>query len=89
MLWNILVAFSAAVFSSMGVGGGAILLLYLTAFSGMEQLKAQEMCIRDRLYRAATNKEIIQGTAYFFISPPILSVSKNVLDFVSISKLLL
>ena len=41
MLWNILVAFSAAVFSSMGVGGGAILLLYLTAFSGMEQLKAQ------------------------------------------------
>ena len=38
---NMLVAFISGAFSSMGVGGGAVLLLYLTAFAGYDQLNAQ------------------------------------------------
>lgn len=38
---DIAVGFLAGAFGAMGVGGGGILLLYLTAFAGTEQLAAQ------------------------------------------------
>ncbi len=38
---NIIIGFLAGAFGAMGVGGGGILLLYLTAFAGTEQLEAQ------------------------------------------------
>ena len=38
---DFVIAFLSGALSSMGVGGGAILLLYLTAFAGYEQLSAQ------------------------------------------------
>ena len=38
---DFIVAFASGALSSMGVGGGAVLLLYLTAFAGYEQLSAQ------------------------------------------------
>lgn len=41
MLWDILVGFAAGIFGSMGVGGGTVLLLYLTVFAGFSQLSAQ------------------------------------------------
>ena len=34
-------AFCAAILSALGMGGGGILLVYLTAFAGVDQLKAQ------------------------------------------------
>jgi uncharacterized membrane protein YfcA len=36
-----LVSFFGAVLSGMGMGGGGILLIYLTAYAGMDQLAAQ------------------------------------------------
>ena len=38
---DMLVGFLAGAFGAMGVGGGGILLLYLTAFAGVDQLAAQ------------------------------------------------
>lgn len=38
---DFIVAFASGILSSMGVGGGAVLLLYLTAFAGYEHLSAQ------------------------------------------------
>lgn len=38
---DFVIAFLSGALSSMGVGGGAVLLLYLTAFAGYEQLSAQ------------------------------------------------
>ena len=38
---DMLVGFLAGAFGAMGVGGGGILLLYLTAFAGADQLAAQ------------------------------------------------
>lgn len=40
-VWIFVSSLLAGVAASMGVGGGAILLLYLTAFAGMNQLAAQ------------------------------------------------
>ena len=40
-LVDMLVGFLAGAFGAMGVGGGGILLLYLTAFAGVDQLAAQ------------------------------------------------
>ena len=37
------VAFLSAAAGALGIGGGAVLLLYLTAFTGMDQLPAQGM----------------------------------------------
>lgn len=39
--WDSIVGFFAGALGAMGVGGGGILLLYLTAFGGKEQLAAQ------------------------------------------------
>ena len=36
-----IISFLSGALSSMGIGGGAVLLLYLTAFGGCEQLSAQ------------------------------------------------
>ena len=38
---NVIVGFLAAVISAMGMGGGGILLIYLSAFTTTPQLKAQ------------------------------------------------
>ena len=38
---NVIVGFLAAVISAMGMGGGGILLIYLSAFTSTPQLKAQ------------------------------------------------
>ncbi len=40
-MMNFIVGFLAAVLSAMGMGGGSILLMYLTAGLGMDQLQAQ------------------------------------------------
>ena len=42
-IWIAGVSFLSALLSAMGMGGGGVLLLYLTAFAGMEQLRAQGM----------------------------------------------
>ncbi len=38
---DVIIGFLAGAFGAMGVGGGGILLLYLTAFAGTDQLAAQ------------------------------------------------
>lgn len=38
---SILVGLLSAIFASLGLGGGTVLLLYLTAAAGMDQLQAQ------------------------------------------------
>jgi len=43
MLMSFLVAFVAAVLSALGMGGGGVLLIYLTVILGMDQLEAQGM----------------------------------------------
>ena len=40
-IWIFVSSLLAGIAASMGVGGGAILLLYLTAFAGINQLTAQ------------------------------------------------
>ena len=41
MTIDFLIAFITGIFASMGVGGGMILIIYLTSFSGIEQISAQ------------------------------------------------
>lgn len=41
MIWLFIAAFLTGIFAALGVGGGMILILYLTIFEGMEQLTAQ------------------------------------------------
>ena len=41
MIIKLLIAFLTGIFASMGVGGGMILIIYLTSFSGVEQISAQ------------------------------------------------
>lgn len=41
MIWLYIAALSAGVFASLGVGGGMILIIYLTVFEGLDQLSAQ------------------------------------------------
>lgn len=41
MIWSFAAAFLTGIFASLGVGGGMILILYLTAFGGFDQLSAQ------------------------------------------------
>lgn len=38
---SLLAGFLAGIFGSMGLGGGSILIIYLTVFAGVEQLTAQ------------------------------------------------
>lgn len=40
-IWVFVFSLLAGVAAALGVGGGAVLLLYLTAFAGVEQLTAQ------------------------------------------------
>ncbi|MDR1927934.1 MAG: sulfite exporter TauE/SafE family protein [Oscillospiraceae bacterium] len=40
-LWNLLAAFGAGALGAMGMGGGGILVIYLTLALGTEQLSAQ------------------------------------------------
>ena len=41
MILDFMIAFLTGIFASMGVGGGMILIIYLTVFSGINQLTAQ------------------------------------------------
>ena len=41
MIWSYIAAFITGVFASLGVGGGMILIIYMTVILGMEQLTAQ------------------------------------------------
>ena len=40
-LWSFAAAFFTGIFASLGVGGGMILIIYLTVFAGFDQLSAQ------------------------------------------------
>lgn len=41
MIWSFTAAFLTGIFASLGVGGGMILIIYLTVFAGFDQLAAQ------------------------------------------------
>ncbi|MGN0675854.1 MAG: sulfite exporter TauE/SafE family protein [Oscillospiraceae bacterium] len=41
MIWSFAAAFLTGVLASLGVGGGMVLIIYLTVFSGFDQLAAQ------------------------------------------------
>ena len=41
MIWGILAGFLSGIIGAMGLGGGGVLLIYLAAFMGVQQLKAQ------------------------------------------------
>ena len=41
MMWSFTAAFLTGIFASLGVGGGMILIIYLTVFAGFDQLAAQ------------------------------------------------
>ena len=41
MIWGIVAGFLSGIIGAMGLGGGGVLLIYLAAFMGVEQLKAQ------------------------------------------------
>lgn len=41
MIWLYIAAFVAGIFASLGVGGGMILILFLTIFEGTDQIAAQ------------------------------------------------
>ncbi len=41
MLWSFIAAFFTGILASLGVGGGMILIIYLTIFAGYPQLEAQ------------------------------------------------
>ena len=41
MIWSFVAAFFTGIFASLGVGGGMILIIYLTVFAGFDQLAAQ------------------------------------------------
>ncbi len=41
MIWSFTAAFFTGVFASLGVGGGMILIIYLTVFGGFDQISAQ------------------------------------------------
>ncbi len=41
MIWSFTAAFFTGIFASLGVGGGMILIIYLTVFAGFSQLEAQ------------------------------------------------
>ncbi len=43
ILWQLLAGILAGIFSGMGLGGGAVLLLYLTLVAGIGQYQAQGM----------------------------------------------
>lgn len=38
---SVMASFFAGVFGAMGLGGGSVLIIYLTVFAGLEQLAAQ------------------------------------------------
>ena len=41
MIWAYIAAFVTGVLASLGVGGGMVLIIYLTVFGGFDQLSAQ------------------------------------------------
>lgn len=41
MIWSFIAAFFTGIFASLGVGGGMILIIYLTIFLNIPQLEAQ------------------------------------------------
>jgi uncharacterized membrane protein YfcA len=41
MIWSFIAAFLTGILASLGVGGGMLLIIYLTVFAGFGQLEAQ------------------------------------------------
>jgi uncharacterized membrane protein YfcA len=41
MVWSFVAAFLTGILASLGVGGGMLLIIYLTVFAGFDQLSAQ------------------------------------------------
>lgn len=41
IFWSIAISILAGAAGAMGIGGGSVFLLYLTAFAGLDQMKAQ------------------------------------------------
>jgi uncharacterized membrane protein YfcA len=41
MFWSFFAAFITGILASLGVGGGMLLIIYLTVFAGLDQLSAQ------------------------------------------------
>lgn len=41
IFWSIVISILSGAAGAMGIGGGSVFLLYLTAFAGMDQMKAQ------------------------------------------------
>jgi uncharacterized membrane protein YfcA len=41
MIWSFVAAFVTGILASLGVGGGMLLIIYLTVFAGFDQLSAQ------------------------------------------------
>lgn len=41
MIWNILIGFLAGFIGALGLGGGGVLVMFLTVFMGVNQLSAQ------------------------------------------------
>lgn len=41
IFWSIVISILAGAAGAMGIGGGSVFLLYLTAFAGLDQMKAQ------------------------------------------------
>ncbi|MDR0974329.1 MAG: sulfite exporter TauE/SafE family protein [Ruminococcus sp.] len=41
MIWSFIAAFVTGILASLGVGGGMLLIIYLTVFAGFDQLSAQ------------------------------------------------
>jgi len=41
ILWALAASFFGAVIGALGMGGGSVLIIYLTVYLGLEQLKAQ------------------------------------------------
>lgn len=41
MIWAFIAAFVTGILASLGVGGGMVLIIYLTVFGGFDQLSAQ------------------------------------------------
>jgi len=41
IIWAVAASFFGAVIGSLGMGGGSVLIIYLTVYLGFEQLKAQ------------------------------------------------
>lgn len=82
-----IIAFIIAILSGMGVGGGGLLVIYLTLFEGTEQLIAQgaNLCffivsaIASTLYNIKRKKIVWQSVLILSLSGILTSIAGSVL----------